>query len=82
MARKPRLNIQFVISEESSHVWIWTTEHRRKVALETMQDFVELTAQFTDRYQIYTHKDSDRLKTKVMIDITKALREQGHSIAF
>lgn len=82
MARKPFLNIKFEISEESSHVWIWTTEHHRKVALESMQDFVELTSTFTDRYQMYVNKESDKLKTKVMVDLSNALREQGHSIAW
>ena len=82
MAKKAKLFLQFVISEESSHVWIWTTDHRRKVELETMEQFVELTEQFTDRYQMYCSQNSDRLKRKVMQDLSAALREQGHSIAF
>ena len=82
MAKKTRLFVQFVVSEESSQAIIWTSRARRKVKLEAPIDFVEVAAGFTDRYSIYVAKGSARLDRDTMINMTEALRQLGHSIAF
>ena len=82
MARKTRLFVQFVISEESSQAIIWTTKARRKVELESPIDLVEVAAGFTDRYSIYVAKGRACLDRDTMINMTEALRQLGHSIAF
>lgn len=80
MARKTKLFVNFLVTDEGTQAQVWTTKARRSYQLERPHDIVELVKQFTDVYSIYVQQH--KLERDDMITMSEALRGLGHTIAF